>query len=188
MELNTLTNKELVGIHNGMNPDKPLNTWKGKKTVLVDRIETLRAGIAKQDSLNHEPEEHRSDEPEDDVISEATEQEPIDVVEPEQTGKQPGRTIRATAMDLLMVRQYYEDKTKKPGPDNRVERTIGNNARGVGLPYNEVLAKIHEAFPDCKTTVACLRWYMVKIVAEEFGYEDQPWQNMRRPRSKPRKS
>jgi hypothetical protein len=187
MELQTLTNNELVGIHNGLNPDKPLKAWKGKKTVLIEKIESLQISIAKQDSINNEPEEHTSVEPENDEILEVTETEPADDAKPEQTRKATGNTIRATAVKLLMVRQYYEDKTEKPGPDNHVSMDH-TNARGVGIPYDEVLAQIHEDFPGCKTSVACLRWYMVKIVAEEFGYEDQPWQNMRRPRSKPKKS
>lgn len=35
--------------------------------------------------------------------------------------------------------------------------------RNWGLPYNMILSEIRKVFPDCKTTVACLRWYAVRM-------------------------
>lgn len=52
----------------------------------------------------------------------------------------------------------------------------------IGYPYLAILAKIKEAFPDCETTVKCLRWYAVHLNSE-------PDIKMpRRPRKKPVRS
>jgi hypothetical protein len=32
-----------------------------------------------------------------------------------------------------------------------------------GIPYKVILAEVHRLFPDCNTTVACLRWYAAKM-------------------------
>lgn len=32
-----------------------------------------------------------------------------------------------------------------------------------GIPYKVILAEVHCLFPDCNTTVACLRWYAAKL-------------------------
>ena len=91
------------------------------------------------------------------------------------------RTVRECALELLGFVNHYEDRNtgEVVDPDHP-------NARSVGIPYDQVIAGIQEEFPACKTTVACLRWYSVKIRADEEGYEnyDLP---QRRPRVKAKK-
>lgn len=90
-------------------------------------------------------------------------------------------TIRALAVVLLCRIDFYEDHSKVSSVDNRVTKDHPN-AYSVGISYKEVLKIIHETFPNCKTTVACLRWYSVKIRVEEPGYENLDLVQ-RRPRS-----
>jgi len=145
MELQSMTNAELVGVYNELGPEKPLTTWKRGKDILIDRIKELQAQKAPK--------------------------------------KREGPTIRETALDLLCEVAYYEDKTLKSSPENVVAEDHPN-ARSVGIPYLEIIERIKGQFDGAKTSVACLRWYAVKIRAEEFGYEDYRLVQ-RRPRAKP---
>jgi hypothetical protein len=43
-------------------------------------------------------------------------------------------------------------------PEGADPRAFGS----VGLPYDRVLGILRDEFPGCATTVACLRWYVVK--------------------------
>jgi hypothetical protein len=38
-----------------------------------------------------------------------------------------------------------------------------HQGRSVGLSYDEILTRVREEFPDCNTSVACLRWYCVQL-------------------------
>ena len=96
-------------------------------------------------------------------------------------------TIRATAVNLLCHVDYYEDRNEKSDRlTNALADGSSNNARSVGMAYDEVIRRIRAEFPDCQTTVACLRWYSVKIRVEEQGYEGLRLPQ-RRPRVKPSK-
>ncbi len=148
-DLTTQTSTQLVGIHNALNPDKPLKAWKGKKAILVANIEKLQKAA--------EPKPKTSD----------------DV-----------RTIRSAAIELLCHVDHFEDRELPHGTKVEADNP---NARSVGLPYDVIIAMITEEFPTCKTTVACLRWYSVKIRVEELGYENLRLPQ-RRPRAKPRTS
>ena len=97
--------------------------------------------------------------------------EGFEAIEPEpEPEPKSERTIRVAALELMCQVEYYEDKTKKSGPDNVVDEGH-KNARSVGLPYLEIIRRIKEEFPEAQTSVACLRWYGVKARVEEFGYE-----------------
>lgn len=175
-ELSTMTNAELVGVYNGLNPDKPLSGWKGKKDVLIDRIAALRGPAAEDVSKAPEPK----------APVEATEEASGGGAVTEATGNSSERTIRAAAIEHLCHIDYYEDRGKKPGSDNVVDKGT-KGARSVGLAYDEIINRIKQEFPDCETSVACLRWYSVKIRVEEHGYEGLTLPQ-RRPRAKPRKA
>jgi len=161
-DLNTLTSKELVGMHNNLNPDFPLKYWKGKKELLIKRINILREAIEAEEAKRVAP-----------TKKEAKAKASALAV----------RTIRAAAIEHLCHTAFYEDYDKKPGPDNTVEESM-EGSRSVGLPYDEILRRLKEEFPKCKTSVACLRWYAVKIRVEEHGYEGLRLPQ-RRPRAKP---
>lgn len=64
-------------------------------------------------------------------------------------------TIRETSIALLCHVDQVDEK----------------DGRTVGLLYNDIVEAVKQLFPEGKTTVACLRWYAVKIRAEEKGYE-----------------
>lgn len=38
-----------------------------------------------------------------------------------------------------------------------------HDGRDWGLPYDIILAEVKRVFPDCSTTIACLRWYAVRL-------------------------
>ncbi len=163
-----LTSRELVGLFNGLaEPEHQIKAWKGKKSVLVARIEVARRGVLDAEASS--------------VAAEVAEVD--DAAETETGGASDKRTIRAAAIELLCTVVYHEDRALKGGPDNTVSKNTAG-ARSVGLPYDEIIRRIVEEFPDCQTSVACLRWYAVKIRVEEFGYEGLRLPQ-RRPRVKP---
>ncbi len=182
-QLSGLTNTELVGVYNGLvGPEFSLKAWKGKKDVLIARIEAARQTVAAKGNGKLTSPIGRLVSP--DLKPEATEDAPSDRATAKATGKQGARTIRLAAIELLCEVDYFEDRDKKSGPDNVVGHQK-KSARSVGVPYNEILRRIRVEFPDCGTTVACLRWYSVKIRVEEPGYEGLRLPQ-RRPRAKPK--
>ncbi len=40
---------------------------------------------------------------------------------------------------------------------------LRHDGKDWGIPYARVLTEMKRVFPDCKTTVACLRWYAVHM-------------------------
>lgn len=164
--MNDLSLKELIGVHNGLAPDAPLTSWKQGKPKLIARISALRDTAAAA------------------TTTKATAATKARGAKPKATGNKVERTIRAAAMELLCHVEYNEDRDVKPSDENRVGAK-SKKARTVGLPYDEIIRRIQAEFPNCKTSVACLRWYSVKIRVEEEGYENLTLPQ-RRPRVKPR--
>lgn len=196
------TNKELTEIHNGLAQQlghNDINQWKGKKADLVARIETMQARLDEMNEMmdmsTEEPTEDVANEPTVEQQTEVVEDDMADPCEPEATGNEVDetvptrtRTIRVAALTHLAEVAYYEDRSEKPSETNVVDADHPK-ARSVGLPYDEILRRIFEEFPDCETSVACLRWYAVKVrnseVEEEiYGQYTLP---QRRPRAKPAK-
>ncbi len=166
--LDHLTSRELVGIFNGLaKPEHQIKAWKGKKGVLIARIEVARRDVLGADT--------------DDAVAETVEADNASSDVPQEQSDK--RTIRTAAVELLCAVVYHEDRAAKGGPDNTVPEDHAD-ARSVGIPYDEIIRRIVEEFPDCQTSVACLRWYAVKIRVEEFGYEGLRLPQ-RRPRVKP---
>ncbi len=156
-----LTIVELVEKHNDLafaTGQDVLKYWKGKKSVLTERIDDLSAELKDMEAHTKEAE------------------------------KESPRTIRQAAIELLCHVDYHEDRDKPSGPDNYVA-VEHEGARSVGLPYNRIIQSILDEFTPlgkCETTVACLRWYAVKIRVEEHGYEGLRLPQ-RRPRAKSKK-
>ena len=191
-ELMGLKGPELVGIYNALNPEIPLTQWKQAKSKLVDRILQMQEAQStlKEIGKGIEPIEADgsgttvSDEPEPEAAAEATVAEPASETEQNETGNDTAeRTIKAASVEWLCHVEYHEDRDEKPSDENRVDPD-NKKARSVGLPYDEIIRRIQGEFPDCKTSVACLRWYAVKIRVEEYGYEGLKLPQ-RRPRVKP---
>lgn len=180
-QLSGLTNSELVGVYNGLVPDAPLKGWKRGKDVLVARIERARELVLLNKKSNGKD---TSAALKINTPSEATEDTPSSKTVVKATGKQDTRTIRSAAIELLCKVEHFEDRDEKSGPDNVVGPNK-KNARSVGVPYDEIIRRIKAEFPECQTTVACLRWYSVKIRVEEPGYEKLRLPQ-RRPRAKPK--
>ncbi len=173
-----LSTKELVGIHNGLNPGGPLTGWKSGKPALIKRIQALRRKTKKE-----APRRSRT--------ASAAKSTPKSTAKPrartgsrKATGKPRSRTIRAAAIELLCETVSYENRDKPVGSDNVVTKG-SRHATSVGIPYDEIIRRIKAEFLDCATTVACLRWYAVKIRVEEHGYEGLRLPQ-RRPRVKPK--
>jgi len=163
------TNAQLVTYHNELAAQcdaTELNGWKQAKTRLIERIEILQAKI-----------EDAAIDAEDEVEEEAP------VVE-ETEAEEPKRTIKSVAVDLLCATAYHENRDEKSSDENRVDADHPK-ARTVGIAYDEIIRRIQEEFEGCNTSVACLRWYSVKIRVGEHGYEDLRLPQ-RRPRAKPK--
>lgn len=96
------------------------------------------------------------------------------------------RTIREYALKHLCKIDYWEDRREDPSPDNRVSLRA-SHARSVGVPYDKILTAVKRSFPDCRTNIASLRWYAVKVRVGEEGYEG--WHlPQRRPRVRKKRS
>ncbi len=200
-ELNVMTGQELTVIYNGLIPeDKQLKKWSGKKSTLVDRIIALDISIDFKDKFNGIATTEVWIDEADIITKEGTADlrfaldlpkpitednftEELDKIIIELETKTPSkRTIRLAAIEHLCFISYYEDKTLKASTENVVEANH-EKARSVGIPYNEVLNLIQDEFEGCETSIACLRWYGVKIRAQELGYSDYTM-CQRRPRVK----
>lgn len=186
-----MTNAQLVEEHNKLAEALGANTlanWKQAKTKLVERIEGLQAQVADaeiddeddDDEVSPEFEAAMAGEPVTDLEEIAEQALALAPVSDDESK----RTIKSASVDLLCSVAFYENRTEKSGDDNRVEEDHPE-ARSVGLAYDEIIRRVQEEFPGCKTSVACLRWYSVKIRVEEHGYEDLRLPQ-RRPRAKPR--
>lgn len=184
------TNAKLVDYHNMLAAQcgaNDLKAWKNAKTKLIERIEGLQAQIedaaidAEEDELTSATVNSKIFEQVDSPIEEPA-GEPIPT---EDAGEEePKRTIKAASVDLLCHAAYYENRDEKSSDENRVDEDHPK-ARSVGLAYDEIIARIQEEFPGCNTSVACLRWYSVKIRVEEHCYEGLKLPQ-RRPRTKPK--
>lgn len=62
---------------------------------------------------------------------------------------------------------YYEERNLPRGPENRFSEPSPSR-RSVGMSYEEVLRKVKEDIPTCKTTIASLRWYSGKMQAGDL--------------------
>lgn len=71
--------------------------------------------------------------------------------------REGGQVIRVVAEELLM-RVVDHDEDKRP----------------LGMPYADVLAEIHRQFPDSSTSVACLRWYAVRMRERNLRVPNRP--------------
>lgn len=161
--LRDLTNAQLVEVWNTHvakpgSKHKRLPSWKGKKDVLVARILTAGYGAAPKTEKKPEPKKSA----------------------PAKEQGERKRTVRAASLELLCRVEYYEEKSRGPSDDNRFAEAAPDR-RSVGLPYDEILKAITAEFPGAQTSVACLRWYAVKVRVEDAGYE-----NLRLPQRRPR--
>lgn len=150
--LESMTNSQLVEFYNGLGPSKPLKGWKGKKSDLIVRIHAAqKQGSAVEKSTVRETQGGSS----------VTPLNAGSVPAADKPKKKTG-AIRELACALLKEVSYYEDKNEAVGPHNRVAES-DSDARPVGLTFAEILAKVKEAFPEAKTSYACLRWYGVHL-------------------------
>jgi len=176
------TVEDLLAKHNQLAKDmgkKPLKTWKNGKDKLRARIDAMYDEAI--DGPDPKP---------------AAKKTPKKTTKKQKKAAKPAaedkRTIVQKSIELLCEVSYYEDKMKKAGEDNQSDdpKAFGANTRSVGLPYDEIIATIRDEFSDrdkpVETSVACLRWYAVKIRAEELGYEGHTLPQ-RRPRAKAKK-
>lgn len=200
-----LSTKQLLETYNALAVllgDTPLTAWKKSKDSLIDRVEDqcTRAHKVRLEAEAAAAVDARDEVPVDEDVAAVADMtdaefdaamaaETADVTEPVVPADEPleptgARTIRAAAIELLCHVAYHEDRNKKSDPSNRVE-AAQPGARSVGIAYDEIIDAIKDEFPDANTSVACLRWYSVKIRVEEHGYEGLRLPQ-RRPRAKPR--
>jgi len=199
-ELSNMTNKELVAVHNDLATQcgaNDLKAWKKSKDLLIEKIEQLREQV-EAEPLDTDESIDTIAEATDDEFERAMAGEPVAVPEEAQAAldtltndeaetleadDKPKRTIKAASVELLCAVSHYEDRDAKPGTTT-VEAT-DPKAHSVGFGYDEIIDRLMEEFPDASTSVACLRWYAVKIRVGEHGYEDLRLPQ-RRPRAKPK--
>jgi hypothetical protein len=163
-----LTNSELVEKYNllAKKVGKPiLKNWKGKKSILVDRVIAIEAeGRSEQHTKMFNAAEKR--------MKKTAGKKKANKKTTFKSFRAPGMpkdSIRQEAVRLLTVVDYYEDRTQKPSDENRVSAN-SEVARSVGLSYEQIVEEIKKTYSDAQTSSACLRWYSVKMRMGEFGY------------------
>lgn len=169
---------ELTVIYNELRAkvgEQPIKRWAGAKSELIAKIEVL--------VLRQKP-EAAPPAPTPEVV---TEKPKVKQKPAKKQKTDDGRTIREASLDLLAHVDFYEDKTKASNDENRVAADH-KQARSVGLAYLEVIARVKLEFPDADTSVACLRWYSVKVRDAKNHPEYAGWKlPQRRPRATPKK-
>lgn len=167
------TSTELVAMHNALAAKlkKPLlKNWKGKKTVLRDRVIALEAeGRSELHTKIFNAAAKRT--------KKTTTKTKVSRFQPKLTGQ---ASIRSIALELLTEVDFHEDKTKRPSDSNRVSANHPH-ARSVGFSYEAIVDKIRNKYDGAQTSAACLRWYVVKMRNGDSSYEGYDLPN-RRPR------
>lgn len=154
VDVYTLQTNDAIIFHNHLqdylfgSEAKHLRYWKDKKTLLTDLVQRLQVEANKR---------HEALLAERKAKAEAM-RVPANA-----------NTIRDAALALLCEVVYYEDKAQKASPENRIDGSA-KNARSVGLAYDTIVRRVREQFPGAKTSLACLRWYCVKVRVGEHGF------------------
>ncbi len=149
MNLVTKPMSVLVAMHNALNAAKPatMKTFS-QRSKAVERITAL----AEAQGINIG--KHFDDEGN---VKPPAPVEPAKVTAPKAAPK--AKADKAPA----------EPKVKAPSiravAEEMLLEVVGldENKRKVGVPYEDIIAKIKAQFPEAKTTVACLRWYAVHM-------------------------
>ena len=179
--METFTGPQLIAVYNAIAEETgadPIGSWKKAKSKLIELI------LAEQTNLPSDEEAETQSAPAEQVDPEDVDDngEALETREVSDDDEEPKRTIVSAALEHMSEIAYYEDKTKKYGDDNRVEADHPN-AQSVGVPYRTILERILAEFEGAKTSIACLRWYAVKVNAGDKGYEGHRLPQ-RRPRAK----
>ena len=135
------TNAQLVDEYNALNPAKPMKAWKGKKEVLIDKINAAKKQI---DVPGEKP-------------AKAKKVKASGGLKKTRTGE-----IREFCEAALAEVDYFENKDKPVGPEN-ILKTASKLTRTVGVSFGDILTRVKKAFPDASTSYACLRWYAVHM-------------------------
>ncbi|MEE8608982.1 MAG: hypothetical protein V3S55_15365 [Nitrospiraceae bacterium] len=189
--LTSLPTTEILGIYNGLT-GKSLKSWKRSRSILIDRInkmskDTKSAAPKAKKAMTTKAKKLLGSTATSDVASTRTEKPVSGEITPDATGNDADtRTIREAALEWMSYVAFHENRDEKSGPDNRHD-AAGDNTRTVGITYLEIIDRIKAEFAECQTSVACLRWYAVKVRAEEPGYEGYRLPQ-RRPRATPKRS
>lgn len=187
IKLDELNMQALVSIHNAI-ADKPV-TMKtfSQRSKAIERINRVakEKGIKLSDLFEEDGRpKPKKTEPEATVEPVAA-SKGIDSFVGQLSGEKPALAPVAEQKRPATRREKSTEKKEK-GPVIRVIAealllevvTHDEDKRPYGHPYDVILDKIHEQFPEGKTSVACLRWYAVHM--RERG-ERVP----NRPRAKP---
>lgn len=147
--LDGLPIRDLLDTYNKRSKTK-LKAWKGKRSALIERILAL----------------HREDPPPPPQPAMPSPQSIL--------GPSKRKSIKQLTIELLQHVDYYEDRGRDEGPENRVPAGT-KNSRSVGLSYGEIMARIIREIPTARYSINSLRWY---AESDMIG---------RRPRSEPKK-
>jgi chemotaxis protein histidine kinase CheA len=176
------TSKELVALYNhiGRYQDnfKELTTWKKAKTDLVNLILQLQDAVAQAEALDTdaaldelEAEEPQAEEPQaeepqaEEPQAEEPQAEEPQAEEPQAEEPQaPVKAIRTNAepfLDAELLEQIASSSTIKGAAEAMLSLNDTRGQPQVGYP--QMLRVIKQAFPGAATTIACLRWYAVRL-------------------------
>lgn len=155
LNLTTAPMQVLVAIRNDLLPDKPIKGYS-QRSVAIEQLQKLAKEKGVALTKTYDGDGKRVPAPQA-AASKANGKKAPKVKEV----KEKGPVIRKVAEELLLQIVGKDE-------DGRVQ----------GRPYQDILDEIHERFEGSQTSVACLRWYAVRM--RERG-EKVP----NRPRAKP---
>ena len=97
------------------------------------------------------------------------------------------RHIKARSLELLYekVRETDQETDDLERSDKDAPLVLKDGKYTVGHTYQHILSVLRDEFPECSTSVACLRWYVVHE-REEAIDQGLPWPDI--PHIRPRSS
>ncbi len=151
MNVNTLNLTALTNIKNDLNGTPDGSKLKVSREKALEMVQKL----AKSKGINLSK---RYDENGQRVVTAVTAKKAAKkATKKAKAAEEKGPVIRVVAEELLM---------QVSGKDG--------DGRPVGRPYADILAEIHEQFEGSATSVACLRWYAVRMRERGMKVPNRP--------------
>ena len=174
-EYGSLTMADLVGRYNSLNP-KTLATLKtfSTRAKAVDRILKREDELCQEEVREYDEAYKAQDDAVEDVDYDAmyAVQAPPNVAQAEAPAEPAPVQVEAPPPELPVV---HAVSIKQRAMDLLMETAaVTPDGKAVGHPYDVILLKIKESFPACNTSIACLRWYSVRMREDEYKLPQRP--------------
>jgi biotin operon repressor len=158
MNMQTLSLTALTNIKNDLNGTPNGGKLKVSREKALEQVQKLAKQKGVSISKQYDDTGHRLPEPKVEAKApKAKDAKPPKAPKPAKVVKEKGPVIRAVAEELLM-------------------QTVGkdDDGRPQGRSYGDILEEIHGKFEGAQTSVACLRWYAVRMREKGLKVPNRP--------------